>query len=195
MAGAADGSIMAAIINHHMTTSAPKGGVRIAPIAAGLPAVCAATYHQPSAVSATSVAATSARSCRRMRLVRSGGADDTVAGQVQVRKLRVFAVDLDIHRSADGAARCAADVSDLIFEAVGKYDLRPGFGAGDRVADRLAGHFHITGDGQAALPSGHVHLEFDRRKHRLVERRDRARKYREDGGERVRVLAAHDLEN
>src|SRR5438067_1303757 len=42
-----------------------------------------------------------------------------MAGKVQVGELTVFALDLDLHRSAGREAGGAADLGHLIFEAVG----------------------------------------------------------------------------
>ena len=62
-----------------------------------------ATYHQQSVASTVMLITTSARSRRRILLVRSG-ADDTVAGQVKVRELAVLTLDFELHRPADGTA-------------------------------------------------------------------------------------------
>src|SRR5437660_6951079 len=98
-----------------------------------------------------------------MRLVRSGGgADDTVAGQVKVGKLCVFAVDLELHRSSGRVAGAAADVCNLVFEAIWKHDLRPRFCASHRIADRLGGHFNIAGNTELAAPAVDINLELDR---------------------------------
>src|SRR5437868_588621 len=107
---------MATIISHHMTMRAASGGVRIASMPGESPSAArVATYHQPSAASAATVAAISARSWRRTRLVRSG-ADDTAAAEVQVRELAVTVLHFERHRPVDRARR-AADVGDGIFES------------------------------------------------------------------------------
>src|SRR5437868_543410 len=46
---------------------------------------------------------------------------------MEVGELSVFALDLEVHRTAESLARAAADIGDLIFEAVRKHDLRQGF--------------------------------------------------------------------
>src|SRR5512142_953992 len=105
-----------------MMISAPTGGSPIGPIAVGLTIAALATYHQQSVASTVMLIATSTRSWRNIRLVRSG-ADDTVTGQVEVRKLSVFAFDLERHRATDRAARSASDIGHLIFEAIREDDL------------------------------------------------------------------------
>src|SRR6185312_1462463 len=134
MAGTADGSIIAIIISHHISTSAPNGGVP-APMPSGMPPP-ATMNHQLSTASSATPTRTINRSRRSNRLVKSG-ADDTVAGKMQVRQLRVFVGDLDIHRTAGCAAARAADLRDLIFKAVREADLRARLLAGRLVADRF----------------------------------------------------------
>src|SRR6185369_3767646 len=111
MAGDADGNIIASIISHHMKTSAPNGGA-IASIVAGPPSPePVATNHQLSATSSAIPAATTSRSWRRIRPVRSA-ADDPMARQVQIGELAVAVAELDMHRSARRPARRAADIGD-----------------------------------------------------------------------------------
>src|SRR3954471_14190409 len=123
MAGAADGSIIATIISHHISTSAPNGGACNAALPPARITEPSAMDHQPSSASSATPHRTIARSWRRIRLVRSG-ADDTARGQVQVRELPITVPEIDLHR-AGRSARRAADVSDAIFEPVRKHDLRP----------------------------------------------------------------------
>src|SRR5689334_6105359 len=138
MAGVADGSIIATIITDHMSTSAHNGGC-IAPI--GIPP---RTKIQLNVASNRIAPTRTARSWRNNRVVRSA-ADDAMAREMEVGELAVFLVDGQLHRPAGRSARGAADVGNLIFEAIRQNDLRPRFFAADFVADRLAVHLDIAG--------------------------------------------------
>src|SRR4029079_11163788 len=105
-----------AIISHHMTSIAPNGGSAIAGIASS-PAMPPplSRKHPGSATSTAIPTATIRRSWRSTRLGRSG-VDVTVRREVQVRELRIFLADVDLHGPAERPARLVADLRALIFE-------------------------------------------------------------------------------
>src|SRR6266542_4208138 len=172
MAGAADGSIIATIISHHIVMSAGSGGDIVA-IVSGMPAR-RIRYAQLSATRNAMLAPTISRSWRSIRVVRSGGgADDPVGGKVEVRELRIFAVDIDLHRPARRAAGRAANLRNFIFESVGQANLPAEFGSAHRIADRFAGHLHVVGDAETPAAAIDIDREFDRCEHRLMHRLNR----------------------
>src|SRR5437868_9487827 len=102
---------------------------------------------QLSPASRATLPPTTTRSCRNNRRVRSGGgADDAMAGKVDVGELTVAVGEGDLHWAAGRAARSAADIGDLIFEACRQPDLRTRFFASHLVADRLPRHLEIARD-------------------------------------------------
>src|SRR5438309_9821062 len=113
---------------------------------------------------------------------------------MEMGKLAVFAVDLQVHRPTRCAARRAADVRDLLFKAGRQHDLRPRLLPADHVADRLAGHLDIARYRQSPTPAVDIYLEVDGGEHGLMHCGHRRRVDREHGRERVGVLAGHDFE-
>ena len=69
---------------------------------------------------------------------------------MQVRKLAV-AWRMSKHHRRKRTAGSRSDLGNLVFESVGKVDLRAHLGAVDRTADRLVVHLDVAGNAQAAL--------------------------------------------
>src|SRR5947208_5410453 len=109
-------------------------------------------------------------------------------GKMEGGELRVFTLDLNLHRSAGGPARRAADLCDLIFEAVRQANLSSELGSAHGIADWFAGRFDVTGDAKLTTPPVDVDFELDRRESRLVHGFHRRGEDREHGRERIGVL-------